>query len=300
MEQELIHKPTVVCLTETWLQQGNADLISLPGYSKVDHYVRESRTHGGVSLYVKNGITHRNIKLNDVFTDDTFEGVAAVFKELNLVVACIYHVPKANVDFFFLKLEKLLSKITELYPKHTITICGDLNIDNLTDDPVSVGLRQLFQTFGLITHIKVPTRIGATSATAIDHIATNLEKPVIQVFENGISDHTAQVVHLSSCSEPKQRNIKTAKRSFSAANIDRFKGLLGTQDWNINEQAPADLAFNEFLNQLLVLFESCFPKKISTCKEFESYNKIRSPHIMRLRETMLDLFHLKKPLILSS
>ena len=59
MLQSLDHDFSFIGLTETWLDENKQDLYDLPGYNCIHRY-REGRRGGGVSLYMRNGISFTN------------------------------------------------------------------------------------------------------------------------------------------------------------------------------------------------------------------------------------------------
>ncbi|KAG8326466.1 hypothetical protein J6590_039928 [Homalodisca vitripennis] len=90
-------------------------------------------------------------------------------------------------------------------------IIGDLNI-NVMDltDPLTQRLRDLLSSFDLNWSVKSPTRMTATSSTAIDNIITNIPYTTVSVLNTAISDHFAQevVTGLINLENPYQLAIK--------------------------------------------------------------------------------------------
>ena len=90
--------PSVICLQETKLNRKTCDKSpgnSIPGYIAHHHFHQDGEIAcGGSSIYIKNNILHRNIKLNT-----TLQAIACRinFKK-PLTICSIYLPPNSNVD----------------------------------------------------------------------------------------------------------------------------------------------------------------------------------------------------------
>ncbi len=84
-----------------------------------------------------------------------------------------------------------------IYRNNTeITICGDINVNYLTDSTHKQLLDLLLASYGLCSTVQFPTRIQKNSS-AIDNVSINTFKfnnfflfPII----NGLSDHDGQAI----------------------------------------------------------------------------------------------------------
>ena len=120
----------------------------------------------------------------------------------------------------------------------------------------------LLNSFGLKHTIKEPTRITQTTQKCIDNILTNFMVDLTStVLHFHISDQTAQK---NTFNIEKELNTFIQKRYFSNDNKIKFKKLLSETCWEkiynldhslVNEQ------WNEFMMQILVYFNNCFPLK---------------------------------------
>ena len=106
---------SIIGLTENWGKQHNIDLRNLSGY-KHHYFIRLNRSGGGVSLYVKNCLPHKQ-RIDIANNDNIFESLFIEIdkKEFdthkNIVIGLIYKPPNTPVKQFNEKLEKLLSLI---------------------------------------------------------------------------------------------------------------------------------------------------------------------------------------------
>ena len=90
--------PSVICLQETKLNRKTCDKSpgnSIPGYIAHHHFHQDGEIAcGGSSIYIKNNILHRNIKLNT-----TLQAIACRINfQKPLTICSIYLPPNSNVD----------------------------------------------------------------------------------------------------------------------------------------------------------------------------------------------------------
>ena len=65
----LVMSPDIIAITETWLNDTNKYLFQLPGYHP-HHLTRQTRTHGGVTLFISNDIHSEPIDTLTIINDD--------------------------------------------------------------------------------------------------------------------------------------------------------------------------------------------------------------------------------------
>jgi hypothetical protein len=77
-----------------------------------------------------------------------------------------------------------------------VVLCGDINVNYLTDNNRKKKLDLLLASFNLLSTMNFPIRLQSGSATAIDNIfidASLQGNYVIYPLFNGLSDHDAQL-----------------------------------------------------------------------------------------------------------
>ena len=86
--------------------------------------------------------------------------------------------------------------------------------------------------------INRPTRIMKTSETAIDHILTNTIEFEVHsgTIKNDISDHFGIFCVLKTDLERKSNNEYILQRDVVESNVEKFKELMNTVDWNLITQ----------------------------------------------------------------
>ena len=111
--------------------------------------------------------------------------------------------------------------------------------------------------------INRPTRIMKTSEMAIDHILTNtiLEFEVHSgIIKNDISDHFGIFCVLKTDLERKSNNEYILQRDIGESNVEKFKELMNTVDWNLITQTlnPND-SYSIFIEKFIKIYDQVFP-----------------------------------------
>ncbi|KAG8248759.1 hypothetical protein J6590_033934 [Homalodisca vitripennis] len=89
-------------------------------------------------------------------------------------------------------------------------IIGDFNVDVLNIRDIKTRkLGDLLKTFDLHWSVNSPTRVTATTATAIDNVITNMPSVAVSLIVTAISDHDAQL------SSPEQLDLRILLLSVS-------------------------------------------------------------------------------------
>ena len=111
--------------------------------------------------------------------------------------------------------------------------------------------------------INRPTRIMKTSEMAIDHKLTNtiLEFEVHSgTIKNDISDHFGIFCVLKTDLERKSNNEYILRRDIGESNVEKFKELMNTVDWNLITQTlnPND-SYSIFIEKFIKIYDQVFP-----------------------------------------
>ncbi|KAG8333294.1 hypothetical protein J6590_000421 [Homalodisca vitripennis] len=84
--------------------------------------------------------------------------------------------------------ESLLTDLT--HKLKGFVLVGDFNINAMDNNhPTTKKFENLLRSFGLDLLIRTPTRVTATTQTAIDNVITSLPSVVVSVVNTAISDH---------------------------------------------------------------------------------------------------------------
>jgi len=82
--------------------------------------------------------------------------------------------PSGNFSHFLLKLETII--LLFYIPTLHIIICGDINVNYLTESEKKNQLDNLLLSYNLTNIINFPTRVQNTSATAVDNVFIDISQ----------------------------------------------------------------------------------------------------------------------------
>ena len=197
---ELVHKFSVIGISETWLNIDNESQIQLPGYSFVNNN-RNTKTGGGVGMFISSVINFHvrndlNLQRDGVLESIFFQ--TSLRKNEKIILGTIYRPPNSNFNEFEADLKTILHKVDR--ENKTCILMGDFNID----------LSPHFYPL-----INRPTRITANSATLIDNIfINNIHLDCVRgILISDLSDHLPVFQIFPSISTPEPKKMVIKKRA---------------------------------------------------------------------------------------
>jgi hypothetical protein len=116
---------------------------------------------------------------------------------INIYIMAVYKAPSGTLISFLNGLDNIINLLYKIESK--FIICGDINIDYLTNNDKRKQLDAMLQTYNLSSIIHFPTRIQNQSSTIIDNIFIDIRKITnytISPLYNGVSDHDAQLLRV--------------------------------------------------------------------------------------------------------
>lgn len=178
----------------------------------------------------------------------------------------IYRAPTGNYDLFLKRLVDILKSFYKVDSK--LILCGDINVDYLTDNVKKKQLDTVLLTYNLVPIVHFPTRTQGSSNTAIDNIFldTNIFfNYTISPLYNGLVDHDAKLLIINDLNLQSHIHCTRTIRSINTYTMEEFKTALSYETWeNVfshNKNSNVDTLFNSFLNDYLRLFYSSFPPR---------------------------------------
>ena len=132
-----LNNPDVVCVTETWLSEDiPSEAVSMNGFSLFRK--DRNRQGGGVACYVKCDVACTRLQSFDVPGLETlwlqFRPARMPRWLSHIVLAIIYHPPKANNHVLLQHIVNTVDEITRAHPNAGVAIVGDFN--RLPDGPL--------------------------------------------------------------------------------------------------------------------------------------------------------------------
>jgi hypothetical protein len=145
-------------------------------------------------------------------------------------------------------------------------ICGDININYLTDGDRKRQLDAMLLTYNLASIVHFPTRSEGLYSTAIDNTFTDTNQLInytVSPLYNGSADHDAQLLILNNIHLQLHSHRTYTIRSSNTYSVQEFKTRLSYKSWgNIfghSGNTDVDTLFNSFLSDYLRLFYTSSP-----------------------------------------
>src|SRR5271170_6096745 len=243
---KLSSQPSLIVLSELWLEDGFVENYELPCYT-FEYSLRNNEKYGGCGCYVLNTLEYVRLPVAEqLITEcENLSLELKVSKSVTVAVGCIYRAPRLGYFTFCESLNAYLLALKKVGP---IILCGDWNLDYLQLHKH----HQFFYT--LVEHslrscITSGTRITDHSCTCIDGLFTSLSGVdcVAGTLASDISDHLPVFVSFNIGARPNY--IKRKDQTYNQVNFDRVNRLLISKNLNmIAGQADLECASAELLD----------------------------------------------------
>ncbi|KAK3908331.1 Methylenetetrahydrofolate--tRNA-(uracil-5-)-methyltransferase [Frankliniella fusca] len=257
-----------------------------------DRERRRQLTRGGVVIYVRNETIAVELDVSNITVERLCECVTVKLKN-NTVIMCVYRSPKTSIPNFLNHFNECLGFIVSNSTK--AVICGDFNINLLSDNKYSTDFRNLLASYGFDTAINAPTRLGKGCESAIDILVTNYEpkKYSCSTVEVGLSDHTLQCMIIKEKLPPRKKCF-TFKRVITSASMKAFCDNLCYVNWECVYRCDnVNVMYDNFIQIFQSLFEKCFkPRKVYLNNQGSLYHV--NPRINQLSQQNIAYHKLMK------
>jgi hypothetical protein len=230
-------------------------------------YGRKKVLKGGVAIFVCKNYNFLNVDLSNYCKEQEIDACAIRLQlnALNIYIITVYRAPCGNFDLFLKTLDSIIESLYKADLK--LIICGDINIDYLTDNARKKQLDSMLLSYNLAATVHSPLEyknnpVGLLITYSL--ISKNSPSLLFPPYMcNGLSDHDAQLLTL------KDINIQTTSsnihyiRITNKWSIEEFKLRLSFESWDSvfgnTDNINADSLFNTFLNNYLRLVNTSFP-----------------------------------------
>ena len=191
------NSPHILCFSEHHLKKFELDQINVDGHRLGAAYCRQVVKRGGVCIFVQKHPEYTNIDLGKYCSNQDTEVCVLKLKStfFNACIMTVYRAPTGNFNLFLNRLDDIIKTLYKVDLK--LIICGDINIDYLTDNDKKRQLDAVLLTYNLSAIVHFPTRSQGYSSTAIDNIFIDTYKFInytVSPLHNGLSDHDAQLL----------------------------------------------------------------------------------------------------------
>ena len=272
------NQPEIVAISETKLREGNINRnIDLEGYSFIHS---DSKTcAGGVGMYIKNTLKYSvNLHSKIVITNAEHLWIDILGDNVPSSIGVVYKHPDdstAGIDKFTDELNELFISLNN--SKNPFYCLGDFNVNlmNISSNNAVRRYANLLISCNNRCLIDVPTRIGPSSSTLIDHLYTNdVTKSVVSgVLTNfDLSDHYAIFTIISKVISKNRQTIDYKVRDMTQFDQVKFLECL---DWKLGplfeaSTTPVNELFEVFLATFAETVNQFAPKRKATQKRKSS------------------------------
>ena len=222
----------ILCVSETFIWEKTPKMFyEIPGYSFI-HKDRNMKCRGGTGIYIKNGISFKEIKLSKNVIQPEMCFIEVKCQYAKVAVGVIYKTPLVSYTEYSI-LPEVLAPIITGYEHHIIL--GDFNIDHLKPDSSACKFFRdhVLQPFDLSQMITEPTRITEKSSTLIDLLLVSYPDYIKVV---GVADVPCIADHCLifasyAVKKPKFKPKIVIKRKMDNFNIEQFNSDISLAHW---------------------------------------------------------------------
>ena len=174
--------------------------VGIGNYVLGSCFARSTFQKGSVCIYVRNGVAFNCPDLSKYCKEKNLEICAVQIENTGkrMVVICLYRSPSGDFKQFLKLLDLALLSLNNPYME--VLLCGDFNVDYLSNCTRKQELSILLGTYNMIHTVDFPTRLQNGHSSTIDNIF--LDKSRSQSYKiipltNALSDHEAQCIILN-------------------------------------------------------------------------------------------------------
>ncbi|XP_034236336.1 uncharacterized protein LOC117642360 [Thrips palmi] len=209
-----------------------------------------------------------------------------------LNIVGIYRPPtNDNVMNFDLALDTLQNVLLDSTQTKTV-ICGDFNIDALSDNDRAKSFNELIEASNFKLMFREPTRVTQTTKTCIDNILINFSEKIsdhmtIENYDPHISDHNVQILKFQYANEKNQKKVQIETRKINDSTIELLNVELSKETWEtVFQSGDTDIAYNEFISIFEYHFNRLRPKISKEVKKFNEKPKFVSKETYEYKNTL--------------
>jgi exonuclease III len=125
--------PQVICFSVHHMMESNLCFLNISNYNLSISFCRQTYRKGCVCIYVKDNICYKSLDLTRFCEEKNLEVCATQIRSMTnqQIIICMYRSPSGNFYQFLKVLDTMLMSLYQ--PKTEFIICGDINIDYLSD-----------------------------------------------------------------------------------------------------------------------------------------------------------------------
>ena len=169
-------KPTVIALTESWLNDlDHIDSMSFPGFSKL--ITKNRRTRGGGRGLLVSECAWTVIEDSAGQAMENLK-VSITYENFKLGILIIYRPPNAKAADSVEEFDSLMESVAD--GNRDWIVLGDFNFDILQSSALSKSYLNVVSSHNYQQLIQNPTRVTKNSSSLLDHISTKIHSSKIK------------------------------------------------------------------------------------------------------------------------
>ncbi|MCG8113035.1 MAG: reverse transcriptase domain-containing protein [Candidatus Thiodiazotropha taylori] len=253
----------ILAFTETWLHPGIPDdELMLQSYNKPERKDRTGDSHGGVIIYIKEGIHYK--RRNDLEIRDTENiWIEITCNHKKILFGLFYRPPNTDAQYYS-RIEDSIALATDTGISD-IVVTGDFNYNFL--NPYTKRKIDSFCTqFSLYQAITQPTHFTEHSSSLIDIILVNNKEKLIlsgvgEPFLNQDIRYHCPVFGVLKFTKPKSKVFEREIWNYKNGNFDLLREKATLVNWDSLKDGNIDIYADNILSTILNLAKECIPFK---------------------------------------
>ena len=253
----------ILAFTETWLGPTiDTDDLILQSYYRPERKDRDSDTHGGVMLYVKEGLHYkRRDDLELLNIENIWIELANSHKRL--LLGLFYRPPNSDAAYLAHIEDSISLAIDTGIPELIIT--GDFNL-NLLNQQTFRKIHSICTHFSLYQCIDEPTHYTEHSSSVIDLLFVSnkdhlIHSGVADAFLNQDLRYHCPIYGIFKFSKPKVSSFTRRIWYFDRCDFNVLRNKVNAVDWNSLQDNNIDTYANNIHSTVMSLATECIPNK---------------------------------------
>ncbi|MCW4344426.1 MAG: reverse transcriptase domain-containing protein [Candidatus Thiodiazotropha endolucinida] len=261
----------ILAFSETWLNHSiDTEDLTLQSYQSPERKDRVGDSHGGVIIYVKEGIHYK--RRNDL----EIQGLEAIWIEVannhkHILFGLFYRPPNSNANYYS-SIEDSLSLAFDTNMSDII-VTGDFNF-NLLNPRTSGKINSLCTQFSFFQTIEQPTHFTEHSSSIIDIILVSSKDNLIL---SGVGDpfldqdirYHCPIYGIFKFTKPKCKTFKRHIWNYEQGNYDLLRNKAMLVDWNSLQDDDVDIYSENIKSTILSIAKECIPNRHITIRPAE-------------------------------
>ncbi|MCG8032214.1 MAG: endonuclease/exonuclease/phosphatase family protein [Candidatus Thiodiazotropha taylori] len=253
----------ILAFTETWLSPTtNTDSLLLQSYNTPERRDRLGDAHGGVIVYVKEGIRYK--RRNDL----EIGGIECIWIEVantkkKILFGLFYRAPNSDANYYS-NIEDSIALAIDTGIAD-ILITGDFNF-NYLDLQTRRKIDSLCTRFSLHQTICQPTHYTEHSSSLIDIILVSNKEHIIlsgvgDPFLNQQMRYHCPIFGILKFAKPRLKSFDRHIWDYKNGNYHLLREKASAIDWNSLIHENVDIYSNNLKNSILSIAKECIPNR---------------------------------------